>query len=47
MAIAGSETYRNLEKDPEKKRYPGGAFDPLGEPNGVTALRACGMLLCM
>lgn len=37
VAIAGSETYRNLEKDPEKKRYPGGAFDPLGFAKGPAA----------
>ena len=30
VAIAGSEALRNGESDPEKKIYPGGAFDPLG-----------------
>jgi hypothetical protein len=24
------EHQRSMEKDPEKKKYPGGAFDPLG-----------------
>ena len=30
MAIAGAEAQRNAEPDPEKRKYPGGAFDPLG-----------------
>ena len=30
VAIAGSEALRNGESDPEKRIYPGGAFDPLG-----------------
>ena len=30
MAIAGAEAQRNAEPDAEKRKYPGGAFDPLG-----------------
>jgi len=30
VAIAFAEHQRTMEKDPEKKKYPGGAFDPLG-----------------
>ena len=30
LAIAFVEHQRSMEKDPEKKKYPGGAFDPLG-----------------
>ncbi|KAM0917573.1 hypothetical protein ACQ4PT_009093 [Festuca glaucescens] len=30
LAIAFAEQQRTMEKDPEKKKYPGGAFDPLG-----------------
>lgn len=30
VAIAGSEALRNNEADSEKRKYPGGAFDPLG-----------------
>ena len=30
VAIAGAEAPRNAEPDPEKRQYPGGAFDPLG-----------------
>jgi len=30
VAIAGSEALRNNEPDAEKRKYPGGAFDPLG-----------------
>ena len=30
VAIAGSEALRNNEPDSEKRKYPGGAFDPLG-----------------
>lgn len=30
LAIAFVEAKRNEEKDPEKRKYPGGAFDPLG-----------------
>ncbi|RRT60771.1 hypothetical protein GW17_00025479 [Ensete ventricosum] len=30
FAIAFVEHQRSMEKDPEKKKYPGGAFDPLG-----------------
>lgn len=30
VAIAGSEALRNNESDSEKRKYPGGAFDPLG-----------------
>lgn len=30
-ALAWAESQRNNETDPEKKKYPGGAFDPLGE----------------
>lgn len=29
-ALAWAESQRNNETDPEKKKYPGGAFDPLG-----------------
>lgn len=30
VAIAGAEAQRNAEPDAEKRKYPGGAFDPLG-----------------
>ncbi|MCO5562037.1 hypothetical protein L7F22_015663 [Adiantum nelumboides] len=30
FAIAFAEAQRNYEKDPEKRKYPGGPFDPLG-----------------
>lgn len=30
LAIAFVEHQRSMEKDSEKKKYPGGAFDPLG-----------------
>ncbi|KAJ0897112.1 putative chlorophyll A-B binding protein [Helianthus annuus] len=30
VSIAFVEHQRSMEKDPEKKKYPGGAFDPLG-----------------
>ncbi|MCO5557119.1 hypothetical protein L7F22_010675 [Adiantum nelumboides] len=30
FAIAFSEALRNEEKDPERRKYPGGPFDPLG-----------------
>ncbi|KAL8218244.1 hypothetical protein R6Q57_021617 [Mikania cordata] len=30
ISIAFVEHQRSMEKDPEKKKYPGGAFDPLG-----------------
>lgn len=30
VAIAGAEALRNGEADREKRKYPGGAFDPLG-----------------
>ena len=30
LAIAFVESKRNDETDPEKRKYPGGAFDPLG-----------------
>lgn len=30
VAIAGAEALRNGEADSEKRKYPGGAFDPLG-----------------
>ena len=30
LSIAFVEHQRSMEKDPEKKKYPGGAFDPLG-----------------
>lgn len=30
VAIAGAEAQRQAEPDAEKRKYPGGAFDPLG-----------------
>ncbi|KAK9837276.1 hypothetical protein WJX81_002876 [Elliptochloris bilobata] len=30
VALAGAEVQRNAEPDPEKRKYPGGAFDPVG-----------------
>lgn len=30
ILVGGAEVYRNGERDPEKRVYPGGAFDPLG-----------------
>ncbi|CAL1378757.1 unnamed protein product [Linum trigynum] len=30
LSIALVEHRRSMEKDPEKRKYPGGAFDPLG-----------------
>ncbi|CAA6669358.1 unnamed protein product [Spirodela intermedia] len=32
IAIAFVEHQRSMEKDPEKKKYPGGAFDPSATP---------------
>ncbi|KAK9803109.1 hypothetical protein WJX73_005338 [Symbiochloris irregularis] len=37
VAIGGAEIYRALEKDPEKRKYPGGPFDPLGFAKGASA----------
>lgn len=34
ILVAGAEAQRNGEKDPEKRKYPGGAFDPLGWSKG-------------
>ncbi len=28
--MAGAESYRGAQEDPEKRKYPGGAFDPMG-----------------
>lgn len=30
--MAGAESYRGAQEDPEKRKYPGGAFDPMGAP---------------
>lgn len=30
ILVGGAEIYRNRERDPETRLYPGGAFDPLG-----------------
>merc|ERR1712039_1064745 len=30
FAVGGAELYRNGELEPEKRIYPGGAFDPFG-----------------
>jgi light-harvesting complex II chlorophyll a/b binding protein 4 len=30
ISVGAAELYRNSELDPEKRIYPGGAFDPLG-----------------
>ena len=30
VSIAGAEAQRQAEPDAEKRKYPGGAFDPLG-----------------
>lgn len=38
VAIAGAEAQRNAEPDPEKRKYPGGAFDPLGFSKDSKAL---------
>jgi len=34
VAIAFAESQRNGEPDPEKRKYPGGPFDPLGFSKG-------------
>lgn len=44
LAVGGAELYRNSELDPEKRSYPGGAFDPLNlanpaDPEKVMKLR--------
>lgn len=33
VAMAGAESYRGAQEDPEKRKYPGGAFDPMGVYN--------------
>lgn len=35
VAIAFAESQRNGEPDPEKRKYPGGPFDPLGFSKGA------------
>lgn len=35
IAIAFAESQRNGESDPEKRKYPGGAFDPMGFSKGA------------
>jgi light-harvesting complex II chlorophyll a/b binding protein 4 len=46
ISVGAAELYRNSELDPEKRIYPGGAFDPLGlatvgkaEENQIRRLR--------
>jgi light-harvesting complex I chlorophyll a/b binding protein 1 len=34
VAMAGAESYRGAQEDPEKRKYPGGAFDPMGLSKG-------------
>lgn len=36
-ALAWAESQRNNETDMEKKKYPGGAFDPLGEESDLSS----------
>ena len=38
--MAGAESYRGAESDPEKRRYPGGPFDPMGLSK-VSTTRLC------
>ncbi|KAI3731011.1 hypothetical protein L1987_62194 [Smallanthus sonchifolius] len=38
ISIAFVEHQRSMEKDPEKRKYPGGAFDPLGYSKDTKAL---------
>lgn len=40
VAIAGAEAQRQAEPDAEKRKYPGGAFDPLGLSKDST-VRPC------
>lgn len=30
VAMAGAESLRGAQEDPEKRKYPGGPFDPAG-----------------
>ncbi|BBH09685.1 photosystem I light harvesting complex gene 1 [Prunus dulcis] len=39
LSIAFVEHQRSMEKDPEKKKYPGGAFDPWATPRTLRSLR--------
>lgn len=44
VAIAGAEAQRNAEPDAEKRKYPGGAFDPLGFSKDSKVCKAAIML---
>ena len=46
MALAGAEAQRNAEPDPEKRKYPGGAFDPVGLSKDGKARPALETLPC-
>ena len=39
ILVGSAEWYRNTELDPEKRIYPGGAFDPLGFAGGDRAFQ--------
>jgi len=39
LLVGGAEVYRNTELDPERRLYPGGAFDPLNLASGDDAER--------
>ena len=47
MALAGAEAQRNAEPDPEKRKYPGGAFDPVGLSKDGKARRSQGLTLIL
>lgn len=34
VAMAGAESYRGAQQEAEKRKYPGGAFDPMGLSKG-------------
>ena len=40
VAVAGAEAQRQAEPNPEKRKYPGGAFDPLGLSKDSRVCRA-------
>lgn len=46
VAMAGAESYRGAQEDPEKRKYPGGAFDPMGAPPTAAPVVQQKFILC-